>query len=379
MEGATRLFPPTVNLKGAGPGRKEKGAAFYNPGMALNRDLSVLLVEAYAAQRGREIDVADALAGTGARAVRLAHEVAAPVIVHANDRDPAAITALRKAAAQQRIAKARLQATQGDAHVFLAARKYDVVDIDPCGSPMPFLDAGLRAVRHDGLLCITATDTGALAGTFPRVCLRRYGAEHFLHSAAWRSEVGLRILAGAIVRSAARFDRVATPVLSVCHGHWMRIVARIEDGRKDADAAVRHLRDAEIDEATGNGRWLDARAPRPLHWGGPMWAGPLHDEAVVVAMADRAGAHTLARARAMERLLPILRDECAAAPFFVVPDRLQKRLGAPSPRRDALIERLRGAGFRAARTHLDPQGVRTDADLAGLRAEWAGARTTKHE
>jgi len=50
-----------------GPGARAKGQPFYNPGMALNRDLSVLLVEAFARAKGREIDVCDALAGTGAR------------------------------------------------------------------------------------------------------------------------------------------------------------------------------------------------------------------------------------------------------------------------------------------------------------------------
>src|ERR1044071_4317399 len=87
VEGPTRLFPPSTNLAqpARSPGKREKGKPFYNPGMAMNRDLSVLLVEACARGKGREVDVADALAGTGARAVRLAREVKGRIVVHAND------------------------------------------------------------------------------------------------------------------------------------------------------------------------------------------------------------------------------------------------------------------------------------------------------
>jgi tRNA (guanine26-N2/guanine27-N2)-dimethyltransferase len=373
VEGMTRLFPPATNLtKPVGaPGKKGKGVPFYNPGMALNRDLSLLLVAAEASRKGRELDVADVLAGTGARSLRLAHEVAAPLIVHANDADPTALAALGKGAKANGVPDGRLRQVHGDAYAFLAARRYDVVDIDPYGSPMPFLDAGVRATRHDGLLCITATDTGALAGTYPRVCRRRYDAHHGLHAQPWRSEVGLRILAAALVRAAARFDRTATPILSVSHGHWMRVVARVEDGRKDADAALRLLADAVPDPETGTGRFVPRAHGQALSksWAGPLWSGPLHDAATVAALIAARSTQGVARAREVDALLPILDQETRAPGFWFVTDGLQTLLGAP-PRRDALLERLRAAGHVASRTHLDPQGIRTDAGLDGLRLAW---------
>ena len=375
MEGATRLFPPAVNTKPTGPGRREKDVPFYNPGMALNRDLSVLLAEAEGLRKGREIDFADALAGTGARSVRIAHEAKASMIVHANDGNPAAVAAIRKAAAGNAVPTARLQVTEGDAHPFLAARRYDVVDVDPHGSPAPFLDAALRATRPDGLLCVTATDTGALAGTYPRVAKRRYGAHHGLHAAPWRSEVGLRILAAAVVRSAARFDRAAVPVLSVCQGHWMRIVARVDGASRSADFALKCLADAVRDEGTGGGRFLGPyeTAPKGTPWAGPLWSGPLHDAAFVAALRQARAGKDLARAREVDDLLPILAAEADAPPFWVVGDHLQTTLGPP-PRRDVLIARLQEHGHRAARTHMDAQGVRSDAGLEALRGCWTGRK-----
>jgi tRNA (guanine26-N2/guanine27-N2)-dimethyltransferase len=371
VEGATRLFPPANNLgkPARAPGVKEKGVPFYNPGMALNRDLSVLLVEAHARAVGREVDVLDALAGTGARAVRLAHEVTAPIIVHANDGDPAAVAAIRRAAKANQVPEGRLAVTEGDAYVRLASRRFDVVDLDPYGSPMPFVDAAMRSVRHGGLVCATATDTGALAGAFPKACRRRYDAHHGLNRAPWRSEVGLRILGGALVRAAARFDRSATPVLSISHGHWMRVVARVGDSKKGGDASLRHLGDAWLD-ADGFGQ-VGARAPADLPWAGPLWTGPLHDAALLGGMAEAcADGRVLARRREVGSLLPVLAKEADAPPFWVVPDLFQGRFGQ-TPRREGLFARLRAAGHVAERTHLDPQGVRTDAGLVGLRAAWS--------
>ncbi|MFA5943323.1 MAG: hypothetical protein WC876_02530 [Candidatus Thermoplasmatota archaeon] len=373
IEGATRLFPPANNLAKPkrAPGKKEKGLPFYNPGMALNRDLSVLLVEAHAAAVGREIDVLDALSGTGARAVRLAHEVKARVIVHANDGDPAAVEAIRRAAAANRIPAGRLEVTEDDAYVRMAARRFDVIDLDPYGSPMPFVDAAMRAVRHGGLICATATDTGALAGSFPKACRRRYDAHHGLNRPPWHSEVGLRILGGALVRAAARFDRAATPVLSISHGHWMRVVARVTDSKTGGDASLRDMGDAWLD-ADGQGR-VGPRAPLDAPWAGPLWTGPLHDAELVASMAATAGdGRALACRKEVAALLSLLANEAPAPPFWVMPDLLQTRLGQP-PRRDVLMERLAKAGFKAARSHLDPQGVRTDAALGDLAALWKSA------
>jgi tRNA (guanine26-N2/guanine27-N2)-dimethyltransferase len=374
VEGATRLFPPGNNLGKPvrAPGAKEKGLPFYNPGMALNRDLSVLLVEAQAKATGREIDVLDALAGTGARSVRLAHEVTARIIVHANDGDPDSVQAIRRAAAANDVPASRLAITEGDAYLRLASRRYDVVDLDPYGSPMPFADAAMRAVRHGGLVCATATDTGALAGAFPKACRRRYDAHHGLNAAPWRSEVGLRILAGALVRAAGRFDRAATPVLSVSHGHWMRVVVRVEDSKGAGDASLRHLGDAWLDP-DGLAR-LGPRAPveAKTRWAGPLWTGPLHDKTLVAAMAEAAAdGRVLARRKEVESLLAVFQAEAMAPAFWMVPDLFQSRWGQP-PRRDVLIERLRKAGHVAERSHLDPQGVRTDAGVDDLRNAWTG-------
>lgn len=371
-EGATHIVVPDPDPDHRGPLARDPEAPFWNPDMALNRDLSVLLVAAYAARRGRDIDVADVLAGAGARSLRIACEVPADLVVHANDADPRAVAAIEAGIEANRIPRHRVRSTNLSAHALLASRRFDVVDVDPYGSPAPFLDAALRATRHDGLLCLTATDTGALAGTYPRVCRRRYGAMP-LHLAPWRQEVGLRILLRAAVAAAGRFDRAATPVLSVARGHWMRVVVRVEDGRKGADAARRQTGWVSLGEAGLARLHEDPRTIGPGDaYGGPLWLGPLHDATTLRQMQAAAAGRSL-HDPATIPLLDLLLQEAALPPFWLDQGRLQARFG-DSPPRDALIHALRSAGFRAGRTHMDPQGIRTDAHLESLQNLWTTLR-----
>ncbi|MGB0653705.1 MAG: hypothetical protein ACPGQL_10955 [Thermoplasmatota archaeon] len=363
-EGQT-LLAATPSGGDVGPGTKDRDTPFYNPAMATNRDLSVALVAAEAARRGRELDVADVLAGTGARSLRLANEVAAPhgLVVHANDGDPNAVAAIERARVANEIPEARLRTTTGAAHAFLASRRFDVIDLDPFGSPLPFLDMAVRATRHDGLICLTATDTGGLAGTFPRVCRRRYGADPAPQNAVWRREAGLRILAASAVRAAGRFDRAARPVLSVASDHWMRVVVRVRESRSEADAVTREIGHAWLgdgDEAL-TGRLPPADVPAA----GPLWLGPLHDTDFVASLPDLPEP-----TRATTRLLDVVREE-AAAPggtplFWADVSRLGRWAQSDPPKRAHLLAALQEAGHVATRCHLEPAAVRTDAPWPAL-------------
>ena len=59
---------------------------------------------------------------------------------------------------------------------FLLQTRFDVIDLDPYGSPTPFLDAAVQSVADGGLLCITATDMAVLCGNTPETCYTKYGA-----------------------------------------------------------------------------------------------------------------------------------------------------------------------------------------------------------
>lgn len=62
---------------------------------------------------------------------------------------------------------------QHDASMFLRMHRgeFDVIDIDPFGTPSPFLDSAGYCSHRNSLLCVTATDTSALCGTYKEPCI----------------------------------------------------------------------------------------------------------------------------------------------------------------------------------------------------------------
>ena len=52
---------------------------------------------------------------------------------------------------------------------------FDIIDLDPYGSVVPFLDAAITSVKEGGLLCITCTDTRVLCGPDLTKCFYFYG------------------------------------------------------------------------------------------------------------------------------------------------------------------------------------------------------------
>jgi tRNA G26 N,N-dimethylase Trm1 len=101
----------------------------------------------------------------------------------------------------------------------------------------------------------------------------------------------------------------------------------------------------------------------------------LHDRALVAGMQAAAQGRQLACAKEIPQLLTCLASEVEAPAFWIVPDYLQKTLGPTSPRRERFMQALRHEGHLAERTHLDLQGIRTNAPEDAIRSIWGKLQT----
>ena len=54
--------------------------------------------------------------------------------------------------------------------------RYDVIDLDPYGSPAEFLDGAVQCVSDGGMLAITCTDMAVLCGNHSEACYAKYGS-----------------------------------------------------------------------------------------------------------------------------------------------------------------------------------------------------------
>jgi tRNA (guanine26-N2/guanine27-N2)-dimethyltransferase len=313
--------------------------------MAGDRDIAVAFARAWsvAAPRGRT--GWEAAAATGVRGLRLLNESGAFdrfTLTEANDE---AAQLLARNAARYPGASAEHR----DGRIPPGAAPFDYVDIDPYGTPAPFVASALAALADGGVLALTATDMMVLAGVQKGACERRYGARPIRGRLG--PEGGLRILLAYLAREARTRQRVVRPLLAYVRDHHVRAYVEVHaaSGATVSDPV------GTIDPATWTGPRLGDGGPF-----GPLWLGPLFDGNLVRALAVPA---TAAVPTETSRFLSRLREETDADhPFYYESNRLARDLGLSRPPAvAALFAGLRGQGFHAARTHARPEGFRTDA------------------
>ena len=339
---------------------------FYNPIMALNRDISVLALGVL-----KPGTVLDALSATGIRGIRYALETPAEE-VWLNDINPDAFNLILKNVrlnlglegkplGEKRVAfegEKRVVANLDDANRLMAEkfRHFDFLDLDPFGSPVEFLDTALRSVKRRGVLAVTATDTGVLCGAYRHACRRKYLAEPIRGELC--HEAGLRILIATVVRYAAKYDLGVEVLLAYYRDHYFRAFLRLKSGARKADESLSNLGYLRQD-ANGRFEYETAFLPEKPSAYGPLWLGPLKTQEFVDEMLNLAGAHPLSH----RKTLPFLETLAGELdiPFHYDTHALARRNNLQVGKLAGIIEALRERGYRATRTHFSPMAVKTDA------------------
>lgn len=350
-EGRTKIIVPLQHST-HGPGKKI-GPVFFNEQMSFNRDVSVMLLRALGRER---ITVGDAMAATGSRSVRIANEVPGSEVV-ANDISSDAMPWIEENIRLNGLSNC--EASNRDMHVLFSERSFDYVDLDPFGSPMPFLQSAIRGCGRRGILAVTATDMAPLAGAHAVKCRRRYQCEpirgYMCH------EGGLRILMCNVARELAKFDRGMTPLLSFFADHYYRTYIRIDEGAKAADATLAKLGFMRYDMETME------RSSSPVmdadHRLGPFWLGPLHDQEILSRMSPEG----MADERRCVKYLDLWRNELDDQVFVYDVSELSSHLKMSPPRIAEFVDLLKQHG-RASLTHFSPTEFMTDIPLPELCA-----------
>lgn len=55
-------------------------------------------------------------------------------------------------------------------------QRFSIIDLDPYGSPTPFMDSAIQSISDGGLLMITSTDMAVLCGNHGEACFAKYGS-----------------------------------------------------------------------------------------------------------------------------------------------------------------------------------------------------------
>ena len=345
MEGPTKIIVPEDHSAG-GPG-KINGSVFFNEQMAFNRDISVMFLRAF----DKEMTVADAMAATGSRSVRIANE-APKTQVTANDISVYAIPYI-----EENIRVNGLQncvSSNRNLHSLLAENVFDYIDIDPFGSPMPFLHSSIIGCKRNGYLAITATDTAPLAGAHRAKCERRYQCRPLRGPMC--HEAGLRILIGSIAREAAKFDKGIRPMLSFSSDHYFRTYVQLRDGAGHADESLDKLIYVSYDPETLERSY--SPEPDKEHVHGPFWGGELFDREHLSKM----DCHDTAAERRCTKMMSLWKDEIDDTPLMYEISEISSYLKLTTPPFEKFIDRMKQYG-RTSRTHISPTGFKTELTL----------------
>lgn len=367
-EGDTIILAPKSSIFSKIPPRSP---AFYNPAAKLNRDVSLRIYSAYVNLRCLDVTFADVLSGVGARGLRVAKECSKVTQVYLNDLNLRAIE-LAKQAAELNGVSDRCVFTTKDALILLAEHsaprsRFDIVDVDPFGSPLSYLPAALRAVKRGGLISLTATDTAVLCGVYPKVALRRYGGLSM--RCEYGNEVGARLLFSAAARQAMSLNAGITPVFAHASRHYIRVYFMLESGALKADENLGKI--GYINQCSrcgyresGESRDLCPTCGVKMLSAGPLWVGALFSRSVLEA-ASRFRSDRF-KPEPADRIITLALDECDLPPAYYTVDEVAEQLNVAMPSIKDVIGSLRARGFRAARTVFNPRGIRTDAPKKGV-------------
>ncbi len=341
-----------------------KMPVFYNPVMQLSRDISIIFLNSISRKSSKPLRCLDLLSASGIRAIRIKKEVPNTEVT-ANDMSKKAFDRIKKNA---KLNNVKLKVKNKEAHVLLSELKsYDFIDIDPFGTPIPFLDAAIKRLSPHSYISVTATDTSALCGTYDYACRRKYSSKplrnEFMH------EIGIRILIYKIQQVAAQYDVALTPVFSHSSNHYMKVYLKKEIGAKKANEILKKHGYVFYNWKTCDRKPSTNLEDKPKNWdyAGPLWLGQLWDLKITNKMLEFAKSKKHFSEKSITLLEKISNEALLLKTigYFNI-HYLSKKHCFGIPKMNFLIENINKKGFKASRTHFSETSLKTTSTLKKL-------------
>lgn len=373
-EGKVQVLVPKLEAYGVVPSdyAPSKAPVFYNPVMEFNRDLTVLAFKAYQHMVNHEISICEPLTSQGIRGIRFAAEVEGVTKVLLSDINTRAYE-LAKHNVELNKLENIITLKHKDANCVLSSnaspkKRFDIIDIDPFGTPAPFLDSAFRALKNKGLIAATATDLAPLCGVHAKACVRKYGGKPL--RTEYCHELAVRLLAGCMASLAAKHDIGIRILFSHSSDHYIRVYAQIEYGAKKGDESIKntgyilHCFNCLHRETTHQIFGKSDQCPEcgtKMESAGPLWIGSISDPAFVDLIIKENQNTAFKNSAKITKLLTLTKTEATAPATYYVLDRLSGKLNLPAPSVQAFLTALHNSGYQAVPTHFNTRGIKTDA------------------
>lgn len=347
---------------------------FYNPLARFNRSVGVVFIKAIGKIIGKQsLIISDAMAATGVRGIRYYLESGSIEKVYFNDMSKYAYKCILKNLSLNHIREVSI-VNSFDLERYISLYKgilFDFVDVDPFGSVLPYLSPIFSNLkRREGFLAFTSTDLMTLCGINLEALKRKYGVSiiktDFCH------ELAIRIILKNIFSIASYYDYVIYPLLATFENQYIRIYLRYRKSPSKID--FRNIGYIYMGER-GYGyisiedvEMLDITNVRLI---GPMWLSRYIDLSFVSVMNEissrlfeepKIGSEYKLVGRYLSKIL----IDDTSIPYIYRLSKVCKNIKIPQPPIRNVIDKLMSLGYKAYRSFLYPDGIRTNASLDDL-------------
>lgn len=408
---------------------------FYNPVQVFNRDLSVAAIQVYTDElfpltvkykkrkkkestenkisEGKSDEIAasvdksveenpvdscdpgiilfEGLAASGLRSIRYALEIKGIEQIIANDISSDAVQLMTRNIEENQVEHI-IRPSQMDASLVMYQRRqpfssrFDIIDLDPYGSPAEFLDGAVQSVSDGGMLAVTCTDMAVLCGNHSEACYAKYGSMplkgKFCH------EMALRIILSCIDAHANHYKRYIVPLLSVSADFYIRVFVQVFTSAAEVKRSAskkslvyhcvgcgsyffqpvgKRIEDGKTRKyPPGTGPPVGQTCPecgRRLHLGGPIWSEPIHNKDFVQKVLEKVK-KCQSSYKTSERLigvLTVISEELPHPPLFYTLEHLSSVVHCTTPSMVQVRSALIALGYQVSGSHASKTAVKTDA------------------
>ncbi len=346
---------------------------FYNPQMRFCRSMSSLAVGAIS----EKLEVVDAFCASGIRGIRYAKENKNVRKLTSLDIEKSAIALAKKNAKANRV---KHEAVVGNVSRMAFELDADFLEIDPFGTPSPYLVDAFRFfnTKKEAYLSVTATDVAVLCGGKTAPCMKNYHSKPMNNE--FTHETGLRIMLKKIAETAAEFNMGIRPLVSFSDRHYLKAVLHV---KRSAELAYDSMKTLGYVSFCGKCGWRGSggfpktcpnckpgtgdRLPA-TDYAGPLWLGELHEPDFVRRMAALNAARGYSDKEELAGALALMAGETGMPPYYYNVHALCKLARSASvPTMGTVLDSLRAAGHRAVKTHFSPICIKTDAPYGAVK------------
>ena len=361
-EGKTQFYVPRNSIDTSPPPRNP---AFFNTLAKFKRDTLITILNAYASQFSEKITFADVLSSIGATGMRIANESNYIKKIYFNDANPIAIDFLNRSIERNNFGSF-CATSNNEANKFLSnfsgkEDRFDFIDLDPFGSPVPFIDSAMRALKINGIISITATDGAVLCGVYPEVCLRKYGSLSL--NTEYFNEIAIRILFSTLSTIACRNNLGVEPIFCHTDKHYIRIYAKVVNSVSSSDGNhgfLQHCIKCGNRNISKHPYTSCNLCDADCKIAGPLWTGKLFDKLLLTESLK------LSINTKLTKLLEIALTEVSLPSMYYVTDKISQDLRISSFSVEKIVEKLQNHGFESSKTVFNPKGFRTNGNISDI-------------